>query len=206
MNGGSKSVLVVGGGASGMAAAYFAAKSGACVTLFEKNEKLGKKLYITGKGRCNMTNNSDIQVFLDHVISNPRFLYSAFSSFTSADAMQWVEKLGTPLKTERGNRVFPVSDHASDVIRALDRGLKEQHVQIRLNTEVKRILTDQGQICGLVLKDDETVRADAVILATGGLSYPSTGSTGDGYIFAAEAGHSIKPTRPPKWKDCHFEM
>ena len=196
MNGRKKKVLVVGGGPSGMAAAYFAAMSGADVTLFEKNEKLGKKLYITGKGRCNVTNDSDVQEFLRNVVSNSRFLYSAASAFDSADVMNWIESLGTPLKTERGNRVFPVSDHSSDIIRALERGLKKEHVQVSLQTEVSGLLTEGGRVRGLLLKNGGSAAGDAVILATGGLSYPSTGSTGDGYFFAESVSHTVVKTRP----------
>lgn len=191
-----KKVLVVGGGASGMAAAYFAAGSGADVILFEKNEKLGKKLYITGKGRCNVTNDSDLQELLQNVVSNARFLYSAVSAFDQAEVMRWIEELGTPLKTERGNRVFPVSDHASDILRALQRGLTEQQVCIRLHTEVKEILREGNRAAGVVLAGGEVVSGDAVILASGGLSYPSTGSTGDGYAFAKAFSHTVTSLRP----------
>ena len=196
MNGKKRKVIVIGGGASGMAAAYFAAESGADVLLLEKNEKLGKKLYITGKGRCNVTNASDVQEFLQHVVSNPKFLFSAASGFNSSDVMDWIEKLGTPLKTERGKRVFPVSDHASDIIRALENGLKKQHVRIMLHSEVREILINEKRASGVVLADGGTISGDAVIIAAGGLSYPSTGSTGDGYRFAEYASHTIKKTRP----------
>ncbi len=196
MTGSKRKVLVIGGGASGMAAAYFAAEAGADVILFEKNEKLGKKLYITGKGRCNVTNASELQEFLQNVVSNPRFLYSAVSGFGPEDVMQWIEMLGTPLKTERGKRVFPVSDHASDIIRAIERGLNRQHVSIRLHSEIERIRTENGRVCGVVLQSGEEVCGDAVILATGGLSYPSTGSTGDGYAMAGSLSHTITGTRP----------
>ena len=179
-----------------MAAAYFAAEAGADVLLLEKNEKLGKKLYITGKGRCNVTNNSDVQEFLQHVISNPKFLYSAASGFSASDVMDWIESLGTPLKTERGKRVFPVSDHASDIIRALERGLTKQHVQIRLRTEVREILIRDHCAVGVVLADGGSIIGDAVIVAAGGFSYPSTGSTGDGYRFAEMVSHTVTRTRP----------
>ena len=196
MTGNKKKVLVIGGGASGMAAAYFAADSGAEVILFEKNEKLGKKLYITGKGRCNVTNNSDVQVLLQNVVSNPRFLYSAVSGFDQTDVMHWIEACGTRLKTERGSRVFPVSDHASDIIRALERGLNGLKVQIRLHAEIEEIIREDGCAAGVVLTSGEKVPGDAVIIATGGLSYPSTGSTGDGYTFAEKMSHSITGMRP----------
>ena len=191
-----KRVLVIGGGASGMAAAFFAAEAGAEVILIEKNEKLGKKLYITGKGRCNVTNNSDVQELLQNVVSNPRFLYSAVSGFDQSDVMRWIEAYGTHLKTERGNRVFPVSDHASDIIRALERGLGRMKVQIRLHTEVKEILYENDSAAGIALKSGEKIPGNAVIIATGGLSYPSTGSTGDGYDFARSVSHSITGMRP----------
>ena len=191
-----KRVLVIGGGASGIAAAYFAAEAGAEVILLEKNEKLGKKLYITGKGRCNVTNNSDRQELLQNVVSNARFLYSAVSGFDQADVMQWIEAWGTPLKTERGNRVFPVSDHSSDILRALERGLNGRKVQIRLHAEVKEILQEDGHAAGIVLSDGEIIKGAAVIVATGGLSYPSTGSTGDGFSFAETLSHTITGLRP----------
>ena len=196
MTAAKKRVLVVGGGAAGMAAAYFAAEAGADVILIEKNEKLGKKLYITGKGRCNVTNDSDLQELLQNVVSNGRFLYSAVSGFGQADVMRWIEGLGTPLKTERGSRVFPVSDHASDILRALERGLSADKVKIRLCTEVQEILRDETRAAGVLLKGGEKVPADAVIVATGGLSYPSTGSTGDGFAFAEAMSHTVTPLRP----------
>ena len=188
-------VAVIGGGASGMAAAYFAARSGADVTLFEKNEKLGKKVYITGKGRCNLTNIAEHAEFLSQIVSNPKFMYSALRRFGSADVIALMEELGTPVKTERGGRVFPVSDHASDVIRAWEKGLGRQGVSVRLHTTVKDVskkedgsfflCTDKGDAC-----------ADAVILACGGLSYPTTGSDGDGYRFAEGLGHELTKRRP----------
>ena len=196
MNEKQRRVLVIGGGASGMAAAYFAAKGGASVTLFEKNEKLGKKLYITGKGRCNVTNAADADGFLSQVVSNARFLYSAVHAFDSRSVMQWFEDLGCPLKTERGSRVFPVSDHASDIIRVLERALRNAGVTIRLHTPVVGLLFKEGKTAGVQLADGSDVSGDAVILAAGGLSYPLTGSTGDGYRFAETAGHTIRPVRP----------
>ena len=188
--------IVVGGGASGMLAALFAARSGARVTLLERNEKLGKKLYITGKGRCNLTNASDMEQYQRNIFRNPRFLYAAFARLDNAGMMTLVEDLGTQLKVERGNRVFPVSDKSSDVIGALKRGLEREDIDIRLNTRVARLLTEDGCCVGVTLEDGESLFADAVILATGGLSYPSTGSTGDGHAMAREAGHAVTATRP----------
>jgi len=179
-----------------MAAAIAAAESGSTAVIFEKNEKLGKKLFITGKGRCNLTNASDMKTVMENVVSNPKFLYSAFRSFTNEDIMRMIEDEGCPLKTERGNRVFPVSDHSSDVIRALERCLRKRKVTVRLNEGVRGLLTENGNISGIVTEKNEKISADAVIVATGGLSYPSTGSDGDGYRFAKEAGHSVTELLP----------
>ena len=189
-------VIIVGGGAAGMLASIIAAKNGCAVTLFEKNEKLGKKVYITGKGRCNVTNNCDPEELLQAVMSNPKFLYSAFYSFTSQDMMQLLEDAGVSLKTERGNRVFPVSDHSSDIIHGLEQLMKKYGVQIHLRSEVKNLLTENGIVTGIQLTDNKVYTADAVIVATGGLSYPTTGSTGDGYRFAAETGHTVTECMP----------
>ena len=191
-----KNIAVIGGGAAGMMAAYAAAKSGAQVTLYEKNEKLGKKIYITGKGRCNVTNDCSRDVFFDQVVTNPKFLYSAFETFDNQAVMQLLEQAGCPLKTERGNRVFPVSDHSSDVIRALERLLQREGVKVHLHSSVKRVLEEDGQAVGLELSDGKRIQADSVIVATGGLSYPSTGSTGDGYRFARELGHTVTQITP----------
>ena len=189
-------VIIVGGGAAGMLASIIAAKNGCAVTLFEKNEKLGKKVYITGKGRCNVTNNCDPEELLQAVMSNPKFLYSAFYSFTSQDMMELLEEAGVPLKTERGNRVFPVSDHSSDIIHGLEQLMKKYGVQIHLRSEVKNLLTENGIVTGIQLTDNKVYTADAVIVATGGLSYPTTGSTGDGYRFAVETGHTVTECMP----------
>nr|WP_308628172.1 NAD(P)/FAD-dependent oxidoreductase [uncultured Eisenbergiella sp.] len=195
-------VLVVGGGAAGMMAAFAAAGKGHSVVLFEKNEKLGKKIYITGKGRCNVTNACEPQELFDNVVSNSKFLYSAFYGFDNHAVQQFFEKRGCPLKTERGNRVFPVSDHSSDVIRALAGELEKAGVQVRLHTPVKRLLIEKmqedgpGRIKGITLLSGEEVMGDAVVLACGGLSYQATGSTGDGYRMAREAGHSLIPCLP----------
>ena len=190
-------VAVIGGGAAGMLAAIAAAEHGHQVQLFEKNEKLGKKIYITGKGRCNVTNACDTEELFAAVVHNPKFLYSSFYSFTNQDMMELVERNGCPLKSERGGRVFPVSDKSSDVIRALTVCLKNAGVQVRLYEEVDSVETRDGRVSGIRLKKTrEIVSADAVIVATGGLSYPTTGSTGDGYRFAREAGHTVTDLAP----------
>lgn len=192
-------VLVIGGGAAGMIAAISAADAGHSVEIFEKNEKLGKKVFITGKGRCNVTNDSDVENLLRNVMKNPKFLYSAFYTFDSAAMMDLLEKEGLKLKTERGNRVFPDSDKSSDVIRTLQRALQKRGVKIHLNTEVEKVVCKEGTCKGVIIKDKKEsyqVDADVVIVATGGISYPSTGSTGDGYRFAKETMHRIEPTHP----------
>lgn len=179
-----------------MFAAAVAAQKGCEVFLFEKNEKLGKKLYITGKGRCNVTNDCGPEELLSAVVRNRKFLYSAFYTFGSGDMMDFLEKAGVPLKTERGNRVFPVFDHSSDIIRALERRIREYGVYIRLKSTVKSLYTDNGRVSGLYLQDGSLHRGDAVIVATGGLSYPSTGSDGDGYRFAGECGLQVTELAP----------
>lgn len=189
-------ILIVGGGAAGMTAAIFAARARKEVVLFEKNEKLGKKLYITGKGRCNITNTADTEDLFRAVLSNPKFLYSAFYSFTNEQTIEFFHEIGVRTKEERGGRVFPVSDHSSDVIRALQSEMERLGVQVRLRTGVKRILSENGRACGVILNNGDRVRGDAVIVATGGLSYPSTGSTGDGYRFAEQLGHRITDLTP----------
>ena len=189
-------VIVVGGGAAGMMAAVFAARNGQNVQLLEKNEKLGKKLFITGKGRCNITNAADIEDLFTAVISNPKFLYSGFYSFTNQQVIDFFEELGVKTKVERGERVFPVSDHSSDVIAAFSRELKSLGVSVSLHTEVKELLCEQDKVCGVLLTNGKKMKADAVIVATGGISYPSTGSTGDGYRFAKEAGHKVTELLP----------
>lgn len=189
-------VIVIGGGAAGMAAALAAAEKGAKTILLEKNEKLGKKLYITGKGRCNITNACDTEELFLNVPRNAKFLYSAFYAFDNFQVMQFFEDHGLKLKTERGNRVFPESDHSSDVIRTLQNALKNAGVEVRLFTEVKQLLTKQQTIQGVCLKNGEKLYADAVVVATGGISYQSTGSTGDGYRFAEETGHALTECQP----------
>lgn len=189
-------VIVVGGGAAGMMAAVFAARNGQNVQLLEKNEKLGKKLFITGKGRCNITNAADIEDLFTAVISNPKFLYSGFYSFTNQQVIDFFEELGVKTKIERGERVFPVSDHSSDVIAAFLRELKSLGVSVSLHTEVRELLCEQDTVCGVLLTNGKKMKADAVIVATGGISYPSTGSTGDGYRFAKETGHRVTELLP----------
>ena len=184
-------ITVVGGGAAGMMAAIRAAELGARVTLLEPNERLGKKLNITGKSRCNVTNNAGLEELLANVPKNGKFLYSAFSRFDGRDAMAFFEKLGVPLKTERGNRVFPVSDSAFDISAALERRLKALRVAIIRDRAVSLDIAD-GAVTG-VTGEKGTYPADAVILATGGVSYPATGSTGEGHRMAAEAGHTVTP-------------
>jgi len=220
-----RKIIVIGGGAAGIMAAVSAAGQGADVILIEKNEKLGKKLYITGKGRCNVTNNSDVENLLLNVVSNPKFLYSAFYIFDSRRLMDFLEKEGLKLKTERGNRVFPASDKSSDVIKTFKNALKKRNVRIYNNAEARKINIENNTFKSVEIKftdanyknniknneknlkkipgDNtrqgtvtETISADAVIIATGGVSYPSTGSTGDGYIFAENTGHKVKEVSP----------
>lgn len=191
-----RNVLVIGGGASGMAAALFAARAGANVTLLERNEKLGKKVYITGKGRCNLTNDCALDGFLAEVPRNPRFLYSALSFLSPRDTMELMTENGCPVQVQRGQRVFPQSEKASDVTRALTHALDKAGVRIRLNAGIRSMEIRNGRVQSLLLDSGETLGADAVILCTGGYSYPSTGSTGDGYRFAAQAGHTVTPPSP----------
>lgn len=208
-------VIVIGGGPAGMFAAYFAAKNGHQVTLLEQNEKLGKKLYITGKGRCNITNASDMEDLFNNVCSNPKFLYSAFYSYTNDQVVEFLESYGLQTKVERGNRVFPVSDRSSDVISTLSRALKDVGVDVHLHTRVAKILTEEYRdengetvladkksgvlkqfATGVVLESGKTLHADDIVLATGGISYPSTGATGDGYRFAEKLNHKIVEPTP----------
>lgn len=190
-------VIVVGGGAAGMTAAIAAAGAGHSVRLYEKNEKLGKKLFITGKGRCNVTNACDVEELLAGVVNNSRFLYSSFYGFTNQDMMELVERSGCPLKVERGNRVFPVSDKSSDVIKALADQMRDLGVEVHLNTPVNALALEDGRVAGVRIRGGkEEVPADAVVVATGGLSYPTTGSTGDGFEFARQAGHRVTELSP----------
>lgn len=195
-----KTIIVIGAGAAGMIAAL-AAKSAAGagavrVLLFDGNEKVGKKLFITGKGRCNVTNASDMKTVMENVVSNPKFLYSAFKCFGSADIMKILEDGGCRLKIERGNRVFPVSDHSSDVINTLYKLLKNAGVNIKLNCIIKKLLINDRKCSGVVLANGSSISADAVIVATGGISYRLTGSSGDGYKFASAAGHKVSELYP----------
>lgn len=205
-------VVVIGGGAAGMLAALKAAKDGHEVCILERNEKLGKKVYITGKGRCNVTNDTDVEMLLRNVVSNPKFLYSAFYGFTSQDMIALLEEEGLPLKTERGNRVFPVSDKSNDVIRTLQKALKNNNVKIEYHARVTEIVVKEGKVEAVVWKkemeekeenllqfreskkQENREKCQVAIVATGGVSYPSTGSTGDGYVFAKENG--LKITTP----------
>lgn len=192
-----------------MMAALRCMEEGHNVALLEKNEKLGKKLFITGKGRCNLTNACDVSDLFSNVVTNPKFLYSAFYNFSNEDVIHFFENLGLKIKKERGNRVFPASDKSSDVIKVLERECRRRGVQVHLNTEVQNLITADRKtvnakgiseviktVTGVILKDGTHIAADAVILATGGVSYPSTGSTGDGYFMAEMAGHTIIPVRP----------
>ena len=190
------SVIVIGGGPAGMMAAISAAECGARVSLLEKNEKLGKKLFITGKGRCNLTNAADIEEFFRAVISNPKFLYSACYSFTNEQTIAFFESLGLKTKVERGGRVFPQSDHSSDVISALSRELSRRKADVLLHTEVKELIIEEGRAAGVLLSSGKKLYADAVIVASGGISYPSTGSTGDGNRFAESCGHRVTELSP----------
>ena len=188
-------VIVIGGGPAGMMAAYTAAVRGAEVTLLEQNEKLGKKLYITGKGRCNVTNACDRDGFFAAVAHNPRFLYSAWAGFDSAALMEFMTDAGVPLKTERGGRVFPASDKSSDILRAMERLVRQAGVNVRLNTRVSSLTIENGAVTAVAI-DAGSLPCDACIVATGGASYPQTGSTGDGYAFARAAGHAVLPALP----------
>lgn len=189
-------VIVVGGGPAGMFAAIAAAENGHEVTLLEKNEKLGKKLYITGKGRCNITNAGDMDTLFSNVMTNPKFLYSAFYDYDNQRVIDFFESNGLKTKVERGNRVFPASDHSSDVIATLQRVLKTKGVTVQLHSEVRKLLAVGGHMTGVGLADGSELSADAVILATGGFSYQTTGATGDGYRFAREIGHTVTEIHP----------
>ena len=188
-----KNIVVIGGGAAGLMAAGTAAEQGARVLLFERNPKVGRKIAITGKGRCNVTNNCDVPTLLANVPCNPRFLYSAFGRWSSADTMRFFEELGVPLKTERGNRVFPVSDRATDIVDALWNWVRRCGVEIVQET-VTGLSAEDGRATGVRTRARE-YPADRVIVCTGGASYPATGSTGDGYRFAADCGHTVVPPR-----------
>ena len=191
---GTRRVAVIGGGAAGMMAAIAAAENGASVVLIERNDRLGKKLRITGKGRCNVTNDCDTREFLEHVPTNPRFLYSALDCFSTEDTKSFFESCGVPLKVERGRRVFPVSDRAEDIVAAMVKRVKSLDVEM-VTGRVDGLITEDGAVKGCRIGDRE-IFADAVIIATGGRSYPGTGSDGDGYRLATEVGHSVLPLIP----------
>ena len=188
-----KTTIVIGGGAAGLIAAYFSAEKGNNVILFEKNEKVGKKIYITGKGRCNLSNFCLPNEFLNNVVNNSKFLYSAIYSFSPEDTVNFFNQMGLKTKVERGNRVFPESDKSSDVIKTLLNACLSVGVDIKLNTSVSEIIVKDGIVCGVKI-NNENYYCDSLIICTGGLSYPSTGSSGDGYFFAKNVGHTvIKP-------------
>ncbi len=189
-------VLIVGGGAAGMFAGICAAKKGCRVKIFEQNEKLGKKLFITGKGRCNFTNACTREELLEHTVTNPKFLYSAYYGCSSWDMIDFFENLGVATKVERGNRAFPASDHSSDIIRAMEKELKRLGVQVFLKTPVEKLDINQGVVQGIFLENGKHIPGERVIVATGGLSYPATGSTGDGLRFAREAGLTVTDCYP----------
>ncbi len=188
-------VCVIGGGASGMMCATMIARKGHAVTLFERNEKLGKKIYITGKGRCNVTNVAVGNEFLNNVVNGKKFVMGSITRFNSNDTKNFFEELGVELKIERGGRVFPVSDKSSDIIKALEKAMRWAGVDVKLNTRIEKVLSEEGNIVG-VLVQGEKLLFDAVVVATGGVSYASTGSTGDGYEFAKSFGHTIIEPKP----------
>ena len=190
-----KNVAVIGGGAAGLMAAIKAAENGHCVTVFEKMERPCRKVMITGKGRCNVTNNCDNATLINNVTKNAKFLYSAFSQFSSRDTVEFFENAGVPLKTERGNRVFPLSDKSVDIVDALVKKTKQSGVKI-INSAAYEIIVDNGAVSGVILKNGEKIPFDAVVLATGGKSYHLTGSTGDGYLMAEKLGHTVTPLTP----------
>ncbi|WP_414698606.1 NAD(P)/FAD-dependent oxidoreductase [Peptacetobacter sp. AB845] len=191
-----KKVVIIGAGPAGMTAAYSASKNGIDVVLVEKNERVGRKLLITGKGRCNITNNCEVEELIANVNTNGKFLYSAFYTFTNDAVMEMFESLGVRLKTERGNRVFPESDRAMDVVDAMARLIKRKNIKLVTGKTVKDIKEKNGKVESVVLSDGKEIKADAVIIATGGASYQRTGSTGDGYRLAEKLGHKITPLKP----------
>ena len=189
-------VIVIGGGASGMMAAITAAENGAEVILLEKNDRLGKKILITGKGRCNVTTDKDTDEIIRSFVHNGKFLYTALSSFSNQQVKYFFEEAGVPLKVERGERVFPVSDQSKDIVNALRRKMQEAGVDVWLNATVKEVLVEDGRVSGVQLVNGQKLLADHVIVATGGASYPGTGTTGDGYHFARKTGHTVVNLRP----------
>ena len=191
-----KKVIVIGAGPGGIMAAGKAAENGNEVILIEKNNKIGRKILISGKGRCNITNNTDIEGLIENTPGNGCFLYSAFYTFSNTDLIEFFNKYGLKTKVERGGRVFPVSDKAKDVVDTLNNFLKSKKVTLWLNTSVEKILADDKKITGVMLKSGKKVSCDKVVLATGGASYPGTGSTGDGYKMAKDLGHTIVSLKP----------
>lgn len=192
----NKKVVVIGGGAAGMMAGYFAAKEGASVTILEKNKMLGRKIRISGKGRCNLTNASDLETIINNIYRNGNFMYSSLYSFTNDNLIDLFESFGLKLKTERGNRVFPVSDKAIDVVKTMEKMLDSRNVRVKTSSTVKNIILEDEKVKGVVLSNGTKMMADRVIVTTGGKSYPLTGSTGDGYIMAKKCGHSITDLYP----------
>ena len=192
---GNRKTIIIGGGAGGLMAGIFSAENGNDTIIVEKNKRPGRKLYITGKGRCNVCNNCDERTVIANTPTNGKFLYSALSNFSPSDTISFFEKHGCPLKTERGSRVFPVSDRAGDIVDTLVRAVNESGCTI-VNDEVTDICIEDGRVKGIVLSDGNIMECDKLIIATGGRSYPLTGSTGDGYTFAKKAGHTIVPLRP----------
>lgn len=190
-----KNVVIIGGGAAGLMAAITSAEKGNKVTLIEKNAKVGRKLMITGKGRCNVCNNCDIDTLINNIPKNAKFLYSAFSTLSPKELMEFFESKKVPLKTERGNRVFPVSDKAVDIVDALYNAVTRSGAKI-INSTAENIITSENKVIGLKLQNGDILSADNVILATGGMSYPVTGSTGDGYKMANELGHTVTELKP----------
>ena len=193
-------VIVIGGGPAGMMAAISSAENGNQVTILEKMNSLGRKLLITGKGRCNITSSIPMEEFISNIPGNGRFLYSSFQNYTNEDIINLLRKQNVEVKEERGNRIFPVSDHSQDVLNALIKKLNSLKVQIRTNAKVKEILLEEvdgvKRAIGVILENEEKIKADKIILATGGKSYPATGSTGDGYEMAKQLGHSIEKIKP----------
>lgn len=192
-----KKIVIIGAGASGMLAAKVASDRGYKVTVLEKQKKCGQKLLITGKGRCNITNNCEIEELIENVPTNGKFLYSAFYTFTNDQVIDMFNSLGVETKTERGKRVFPVSDKASDVVAALEKQMRSnKNVEVLLNSKVDKIEAENGQVKKVILSNKKEIDCDSVIVTTGGLSYPKTGSTGDGYKFAKSLGHTIINPKP----------
>ena len=192
-----RNTVIIGGGPAGLMAAISSAKNGDKVTIIEKMNSCGKKLLITGKGRCNITNNAQMDKFMENTPTNPKFLYGVFNNFTNKDIIELLKNEGVKTKVERGERVFPVSDRAQDVLEALLHILRKQNVQILTNTTAKRIITDdEKNVLGVELDDGKEIKTDKIILATGGKSYPVTGSTGDGYKLAKDLGHTITKIEP----------